>query len=846
MSSDSDSDRPSSAPDVTVVRNPDSAAESQPSSTTDVFRTVTVANLLRPPEGDAPSPPVHEVTSTFHAGRFQPPVVIGSGTRASGQVIRSLNDWIEHNRELIDVGDYKLLRSIGTGAFGTVWEAHNFETGEYVAIKFLSAGDLKWEAMLAEVKFLQAMEGAGGIVSVKQVRRGTPSQPPYYVMPKANGGSLADWIEQRQKQKLEPGSAAAKASTAEVVRIFTRVTAALAAVHRRGIHHCDLKPRNILLHSVHDGDRPDPLIADFGQAHLATDDTPALGTFFYMPPDQAETALKRSEAEAAVQESQPAQAEMTLQRTGSDSSWDVYALGAVLYEMLTGEPPRKSDDLLKEIKGTNHLETKLKAYRDGVLSAPEPTEHRKLVDPLLAKIIDRCLSLNPAERPRDAGEVAALLQHRSWWRHFKPLMVRAGIITLSLIMLIAMLSLVVSQWMYDRTKDEVSQDIRGNLVQAAWYGKQVIEDRLQSHVAFAETAASSKRAPRKELAEAAKRYPAEPDFAVDQVPDRAVFDDWLKELHGQLQARWGENTPTLTLVVCCGDPGYGYIISRIQSDGELRDEGTTVAEKADAEKLFTTSFAFRDYYNGNGDQDRKGKYSPIRHTHISQTYHSIVGSKPWRMDIATPIWFGEKPEDRRVIGILRLGIDVKQDLARQLYVDREHLPEDSRVAEGFDVILVDHRDFWVYHKEGMKHLEKVETETNTRPNPHNYARLLETDPRLAAGGPQVYAPWKTATGDFWQGEYVDPIDIVADGERREEFACAASLRPYARAGQENNRRWTLVVQMDKQKALRPVADLRVSMFLAGAILVVALSALAILLWIWLFRLLRGWEFAAHG
>jgi hypothetical protein len=110
----------------------------------------------------------------------------------------------------------------------------------------------------------------------------------------------------------------------------------------------------------------------------------------------------------------------------------------------------------------------------------------------------------------------------------------------------------------------------------------------------------------------------------------------------------------------------------------------------------------------------------------------------------------------------------------------------------------------------------------------------------------VYAPWKTATGDFWQGEYVDPIDIVADGERREEFACAASLRPYARAGQENNRRWTLVVQMDKQKALRPVADLRVSMFLAGAILVVALSALAILLWIWLFRLLRGWEFAAHG
>jgi serine/threonine protein kinase len=792
---------------------------------------------------------VHEVTSTFHAGRFQPPAVIGSGSRASGQVIRSLNDWIEHNREAIDVGDYKLLRSIGTGAFGTVWEAHNFETGEYVAIKFLSAGDLKWEAMLAEVKFLQAMEGAGGIVSVKQVRRGTPSQPPYYVMPKANGGSLADWIEQRQKQKLEPGSAAAKASTAEVIRIFTRVTAALAAVHRRGIHHCDLKPRNILLHSVHDGDRPDPLIADFGQAHLATDDTPALGTFFYMPPDQAETALKRSEVEAAVQESQPAQAEITLQRTGSDSSWDVYALGAVLFEMLTGEPPRKSDDLLKEIKGTNHLETKLNAYRDGVLSASEPTGHRKLVDPLLAKVIDRCLSLNPAERPRDAGEVAALLKHRSWWRHFKPLMIRAGIITLSLIMLIAMLSLVVSQWMYDRTKDEVSQDVRSNLVQAAWYGKQVIEDRLQNDVAFVEAAARSKRAPRRELADTAKRYPAKPDFAIDQVPDRTPFDDWLKELYTQLEARWGPNTPTLTLVVCCGDPGYGYIISRIQSDGELRDEGTTAAEKADADKLFTTSFAFRDYYNGNGDQDHNGQYSPIRRTHISQTYHSIVGTKPWRMEIATPVWYGEKPGEEKVVGILRLGINVKESLARQLYVDRQHLPEHSRAADGFDVILVDNRDHWVYHRKGMEFLAKVEDETGTRPNPHNYRDLIESNPQLKPGGVARHAPWKTEAGDFWQGEYVDPIEIATGNPRREAFACAVRLQPYAlstEAGRDGDRRWTLVVEMDKETALGPVSDLRVNMFLAGAILVVALSALAIVLWIWLFRLLRGWEFAAHG
>ena len=129
--------------------------------------------------------------------------------------MQGIDDWIEHNRESIDVGDYKLLRSIGTGAFGTVWEANNFETGEFVAIKFLTAGDLKWEAMLAEVRFLQTMEGTGGIVTVKQVRRGTPTQPPYYVMPKANGGSLADWMAE---QRRELGSYAYAADLRQVDR----------------------------------------------------------------------------------------------------------------------------------------------------------------------------------------------------------------------------------------------------------------------------------------------------------------------------------------------------------------------------------------------------------------------------------------------------------------------------------------------------------------------------------------------------------------------------------------------------------------------------------------------------
>jgi hypothetical protein len=172
------------------------------------------------------------------------------------------------------------------------------------------------------------------------------------------------------------------------------------------------------------------------------------------------------------------------------------------------------------------------------------------------------------------------------------------------------------------------------------------------------------------------------------------------------------------------------------------------------------------------------------------------------------------------------------------------------VAGGFDVVLVDSRDFWVYHRQGMEFVEKAEAESGARPNPHNYSDLIVGDRQLQTGGVNLHAPWKAEPGDFWQGEYVDPIEMVAGGRGRRAFACATRLQPYASAdsaaGSQDNREWTLVVQMDQEAALRPVADLRTSMFLAGALLVVALSALAIVLWIWLFRLLRGWEFAAHG
>lgn len=271
-----------------------------------------------------------------------------------------------------EVPGYQLVRLLGRGAFGVVWLAQQKNTGKQVAIKFYAhAEGLDLGEIKREVWSLAALYAAREIVQLIEV--GWEATPPYFVMEYLEHGSL----EQRlRRQPL---------AVPEAVRIFRAIAQALTQAHSRGILHCDLKPANVLL----DGQLR-PRLADFGQSRLSSELSPSLGTFYYMAPEQA-----RLDAVP-------------------DARWDVYALGALLYAMLTGDPPHRTLEGLKALQAcAGRLADRLSTYRELLRSAspqgPAQALRRAHVEAGLREIVSRCLAQNPDERYQSVQAVLEAL-----------------------------------------------------------------------------------------------------------------------------------------------------------------------------------------------------------------------------------------------------------------------------------------------------------------------------------------------------------------------------------------------------------------------------------------------------
>jgi serine/threonine protein kinase/WD40 repeat protein len=318
------------------------------------------------------------------------------------------------------LGDYELLAELGRGAMGVVYRARQFSLKRVVALKLVQSGQFASEGerkrFLAEAELAATLDHPN-IVPVYEV--GSEQGRPFCAMKLVEGRSLAallgeGFCSRRQCAAHRPPPLLlprVRGCCVTAAALMAKIARAVHHAHQRGIIHRDLKPANILVDTA-----GEPHITDFGLARrlgakssLTLTGSP-LGTPAYMAPEQA-------------------RGEKTV-----TTSADLWSLGAILYELLTGRPPFQAENvpaLLRKIVEEEPAplrspKSEIRTRRATGDEAVRPSGFGSRtsdspIDPDLAIICFRCLEKEPARRYASAAELADDLER---WQRNEPILAR--------------------------------------------------------------------------------------------------------------------------------------------------------------------------------------------------------------------------------------------------------------------------------------------------------------------------------------------------------------------------------------------------------------------------------------
>ncbi|GLV57379.1 hypothetical protein KDH_42150 [Dictyobacter sp. S3.2.2.5] len=278
---------------------------------------------------------------------------------------------------------YELIERLGHGGVAEVWKALDTQLQRYVAIKMLHPNlrdDPNFIARFQREAQLIAALHHPNIVQIHDFQiyqppaSATPTYLPlaYMVMDYVEGQTLAEYI-------YETSSVGKVPAPDRIVNLFTSISLAIDYAHSKGMIHRDIKPANILLDKRNTARNPmgEPILTDFGVAKLLsaltnTQSGVQLGTPLYISPEQARGLQ-------------------------GDGRSDLYSLGIILYEMVTGVLPFRGD-------------TPVEVIMQHVHATPiSPTMINPNIPPALVQVIKRSISKNPDERYASASEMTVAI-----------------------------------------------------------------------------------------------------------------------------------------------------------------------------------------------------------------------------------------------------------------------------------------------------------------------------------------------------------------------------------------------------------------------------------------------------